>query len=155
MHRHMYIHWIKLKLVSTVVLVLKANKNGWNSWIDNKNYSATEVKTNMSVNLAFRPLNFSQKCWLIWTACIDNVTVQILYLLISIQFSLKKSMSVSHDFRASAVDGLQTSASASFTIFLLVSDPTFATWPTASLHQNWIIHLLSVFEVSFFQKFTL
>ena len=24
--------------------VLKANKNGWTSWIDNKNYSATEVQ---------------------------------------------------------------------------------------------------------------
>ena len=26
--------------------VLKAYKHGWTSWIDNKNYSATEVKTN-------------------------------------------------------------------------------------------------------------
>ena len=39
--------------------VLKAYKNGWTSWIDNKNYSATEVKAIMIVNLAFRPLNFS------------------------------------------------------------------------------------------------
>ena len=29
--------------------------------IDNKNHSATDVKTNMIVNLAFRSLNFSQK----------------------------------------------------------------------------------------------
>ena len=41
--------------------VFKANKNGWTSWIDNKNHSATDVKTNMIVNLAFRSLNFSQK----------------------------------------------------------------------------------------------
>ena len=39
--------------------VLKANKNGWTSWIEYKNHSAT----NMHVNLAFRPLNFSQKSW--------------------------------------------------------------------------------------------
>ena len=45
-----------------------------------------------------------------------------------------------------------TSTLWSFIIFLLVSGATFATWSTASLHQNWIIHLLSAFEV-FLPKF--
>ena len=49
--------------VHSGLTVLKANKSGWTSWIDNKIHSATEVKTSMIVNLAFRPLNFSQKSW--------------------------------------------------------------------------------------------
>ena len=47
--------------VHSGLTVLKANKNGWTSWIDNKNHSATEVITNTIVNLEFRALNFSPK----------------------------------------------------------------------------------------------
>ena len=63
--------YIQNKIENSVhsgLTVLKANKNGWSSWIDNKKYSATEVKTNMIVNVAFRPINFSQKSWLSWPA---------------------------------------------------------------------------------------